>query len=241
MIRMQNKIKFAMLAIFVISSDMLMGLGDLSKEEIVDMIPKSIEKDSPNEIHNWQTLIDSGESIYLPLSEILLDPKHEGIAQDVISLLVKSNGDKTIPLGALRKYLEVNAKKVPLDRNIFSVVIAMGAMGGKSEAEALRELVDPDVFQDPDRTLLRHSVEGNLEKIEKRLKNQELDAAAHDRMESRRGTNSENGNKTIATPNAGAGPSSTLKSHWLWVAGGSLLSLIAVIYLMRRFATNTQS
>jgi len=238
---MQNKIRFTLLAFFFISSGMLMGLGNLSKEEIIEMIPKGLEKDSPNEIQNWQTLIDSGESIYLPLSEILLDPKHEAIANDVISLFVKSKGDKTLPLQALRKYLEVNAKKVPLDRTIFSVVIAMGTMGGKSEAEALRDLVDPDVFQDPDRTLLRHSVEANLEKIEKRLKNQELDAAAHERIESIRGTNSENGNKTIATLNTGLGLSSALKSRWPWVAGGSLLLLIAVICLKRRFGANTES
>lgn len=211
---MRINIKVAVLIKSILFSSVAWGAEGLSRDEIISMIPKGVEKDSQEEIQNWQILIDSGESIYQPLSDILLDPNQKVIADDVISIFVKSKGDKTIPLEALRTYLEVNAKKVPLDRTVFSVVIAMGAMGGKVEAKALRELVDPEIFQDPDQSLLRNSVEGNLAKIEKRLKTQELDAGIDNRTKDRMSKSSSE--SRLNSTGDRKGLVAVIRSNWVW-------------------------
>ena len=135
----------------------------MTPEEVIPLLAHSIEMNSSAELENYKILCEAGERAFPAMAKILLDGKEPDVIRSIIPFFVDTKGDKTIPLQAMSKYVEMHARNPSVNQEICSLFIAFGDIGGANEVTFLKQYLD---VKDP---IIRASIEGNIERIEKRL------------------------------------------------------------------------
>ena len=201
----------------------------MTREEVIPLLAHSIEMDSPKEIENYRILTEAGERAYPAMAEVLLAGSEPDVIRSIIPFFVNSKGDKTIPLQAMSKYVEMHARETPINQELCVVFMALGKLGGVNEAALLRKFVD---LEDP---VVRNSVEDNLKIIDKRLAAEKRRAAAIERTDNRKADEFA-GNSTVQTDSKdrGSSPTASFLSYWRWLFGGSIVLLAAGYFLLRK-------
>ncbi len=229
---MQSKKSFIIICIFFIP---LLGYCNsenlMSKEDVSKLFGRSLEMNTPEELEKFRILCEAGESAYKALAEVLLDDKSDpDIIGNVISVFIQSKGDKTIPLQAMSRYIELRAAEENMNQDICEVFAAFGAIGGVDEAKILRGFLISD---DP---LIRNSAEGNLKIIEERLEVDRRRANSRARPGSSKIDEISHGadNETI-NPNQRNKVLAAGEPYWIWVFGGIA---ILVVFVLFRLSTN---
>ena len=224
---MQSKISLILVFILIIlfsgycNSEPLM-----SEDEVSKLFGRSLEMNTPEEIEKFRVLCEAGERAYPALAEVLLDDKSDSDRiSNVISVFIQSKGDKTIPLKAMSRYIELRVAEKNMNQDICEVFAALGAIGDVDEARILRKFLDWD---DP---LIRNSAEGNLKIIEKRLEADKRRASSRVRPgnskvdEITRGAD----NETI-DPNRRNMVLALGQPYWKWVFGGIMVLIVFVLF-----------
>ncbi len=231
---MQNKTIATYIIILLFSS---LAKGDekklMSKEEALQLLlPHSIEGNSPGEFERFLTLRDAGESAYPALVEVYFQTKDIMITGAIAAIFIQSKGDKTIPVQALRNYVTIHGKEIPLGVGIPDAVMVLGRLGGEKEALVLRELLPMDDV------LMRHSVENGIKQIETRQRTAERQAATRVRPNNKElymSSKEEGRISKILTKNEFI---SVFYLYWKWLCGGLLI--VAVFFFFRRSANPTE-
>lgn len=116
----------------------------------VDHTPTCGAEPGSNPDKAWQALMTAGERAYPALADELLktgDPEVVGVIAEVFK---QSTGDKTVPLHAMKTFLELNARERPalLPR----VIGTVAKTGGAAEMDFLQQFRDH-----PDKGLAREA------------------------------------------------------------------------------------
>lgn len=131
-----------MLAIFVALTCSL-SAEPFSPDAIRKLLPTRVPPYSDAEEQNIDKLVQLGEAAYPALCQEMLAPNDEHIVQTIIYVLIKSKGDKTLPLAAIRKLAIVRASEEDLRS---SVVKALGKIGTPEDLIYLhKRMDDPDL------------------------------------------------------------------------------------------------
>ncbi len=206
----------------------------MTKEEVLRLFSYSIESNSPGEFENFLTLRDAGEAAYPALAGLLNETEDPAVVNNIIPIFVQSRGNKTIPLQAMNAYLDANGSKIPTTGEVFSVVMALGDLGGAKEVGTLRRL------DDHGNILLRHAVEHSLEQIEKRLKASERMAAAMVRKRDQTtGASPEMTERRKSVGVEKAVPTA-LRSYWQWLLGGIIVLAAYACFKRLQGGANTK-
>lgn len=132
----------AILAIFVASMCSL-SAEPISPDAIRKLLPHTVPPYSNEEIQNLDKLEQLGEAAYPALCQEMLAPHDEHIVQTIIAVLIKSKGDKTLPLSAIRKLAILRASEEHLRS---TVVKALGKIGTPEDLLYLhKQMDDPDI------------------------------------------------------------------------------------------------
>ena len=151
----------------------------LTREEAVRMLPYSVEGDAPGEHETFLRLVEIGESAYPALAEELLETNDSSKIASIVGVFVSSKGDKTMPLQAMIRFVELHGREYPTYPGLRAVLGGIGNLGGEPEKLFLRQYLDVKEPVD------RHVVEDSIKLIDKRQEAMKREAVANERREHR--------------------------------------------------------
>lgn len=144
----------------VMASDVAVAAKEaLPRDLVASMLDDAMEHEGPEGHAKYLVLRDAGEAAYPALSEILLESKDAATAGAVMAVFLQTEGDKRLPLQAMMKYLHLHVRENPVSGGVHFVLQALYKLGGKEEADGLRQFLD---LEDP---RAREAVQAAVDKI----------------------------------------------------------------------------
>jgi len=217
-------------SLFLIASSPCLGEEKriLTRQEAVKMLPYSIEGNAPGEYETFLKLTDFGELAYPALVEELLDPQGSSRVASIVGVFVSSKGNKTLPLRAMVRFVEMHGRDVPTFPGLQAVIRGIGQLGGENEKGFLRQYLDVEDG------LVRHVVEDSMALIEKRQEAMKREATSRERRELRNANATDAGKTESATVSEKYGGGINTNSNKAGLLAVVLCVVVVILVFIRK-------